>query len=206
MLLALIEYQRKQLIINSIEQDEGEFGAQLDIEMETKLNEAFSQASVNVKLKPARSETADNLRQKSDNCINPYVTFDIKANKKITSIIDHVATKLFKEEPKKVVIKLDGTEYSYMRCEDHDIRLQDLILVQDTDVLEQILNEESPKQQYALTLKYEIYEKIPEYVPNYEAGEQISFPEDLSESELLEMLTEVMSIMLFNKDEKVRKF
>ena len=174
--------------------------------METKLNEAFSQASVNVKLKPARSETADNLRQKSDNCINPYVTFDIKANKKITSIIDHVATKLFKEEPKKVVIKLDGTEYSYMRCEDHDIRLQDLILVQDTDVLEQILNEESPKQQYALTLKYEIYETIPEYVPNYEAGEQISFPEDLSESELLEMLTEVMSIMLFNKDEKVRKF
>ena len=206
MLLALIEYQRKQLIINSIEQDEGEFGAQLDIEMETKLNEAFSQASVNVKLKPARSETADNLRQKSDNCINPYVTFDIKANKKITSIIDHVATKLFKEEPEKVVIKLDGTEYSYMRCEDHDIRLQDLILVQDTDVLEQILNEESPKKQYALTLKYEIYEKIPEYVPNYEAGEQISFPEDLSESELLEMLTEVMSIMLFNKDEKVRKF
>ena len=42
MLLALIEYQRKQLILNSIEQDEGEFGAQLDIEMETKLNEAFS--------------------------------------------------------------------------------------------------------------------------------------------------------------------
>ena len=125
--------------------------------METKLNEAFSQASVNVKLKPARTETADNLRQKSNNCINPYVTFDIKANKKITSIIDHVATKLFKEEPKKVVIKLDGTEYSYMRCEDHDIRLQDLILVQDTDVLEQILNEESTKKQYALTLKYEIY-------------------------------------------------
>ena len=57
-----------------------------------------------------------------------------------------------------------------------------------------------------MTLKYEIYEQIPEYVPDYEAGESISFPEDLSESELLEMLTEVMSIMLFNKDEKVRKF
>ena len=31
-------------------------------------------------------------------------------------------------------------------------------------------------------------------------------PEDLSESELMEMFTEVMSIMLFNKDEQINKY
>ena len=84
--------------------------------MENKLNEVFSTSSVNIKLKPACSETAEKLLQKSNNCINPFVIFDTKATKQITSIIDHVATKLFKEEPKKLVIKLDGTEYNYMRC------------------------------------------------------------------------------------------
>lgn len=31
-------------------------------------------------------------------------------------------------------------------------------------------------------------------------------PEDLSESELMEMFTEVMSIMLFNKDEQLNRY
>lgn len=34
----------------------------------------------------------------------------------------------------------------------------------------------------------------------------IEVPEDLSEAELMEMLTEVMTIMLFNKDEKLNKY
>ena len=36
--------------------------------------------------------------------------------------------------------------------------------------------------------------------------EAIEVPEDMSESDLMEMLTEVMSIMLFNKDEQLNKY
>ena len=56
-----------------------------------------------------------------------------------------------------------------------------------------------------MTLKYDIYDQIPDYEPDKNDRVDMVFPEDLSESELLEMLTEVMSIMLFNKDEKFRE-
>ena len=36
--------------------------------------------------------------------------------------------------------------------------------------------------------------------------EDVDVPNDLSETELMEMLTEVMSIMLFNKDEKLNQY
>ena len=161
--------------------------------------------AVSIKLKPARQETADSLRQKSDNCINPYVAFEAKASKPVTAIIDHIAKKLFKEDPKKVVFKVDNTEYNYMRCEDHGIKLQDLIMLQDTDILEQILQDDSHKKQYKMTIKYDILTEIPDYQPEKEVEDQLCFPEDLSEAELVEMLTEVMSIMLFNKDEKMQE-
>ena len=57
-----------------------------------------------------------------------------------------------------------------------------------------------------MTIKYDILDEIPDYQPEKEVEEQLCFPEDLSEAELVEMLTEVMSIMLFNKDEKMQEF
>ena len=43
---------------------------------------------------------------------------------------------------------------------------------------------------------------------NSENGDEeaIEVPEDMSEADLMEMLTEVMSIMLFNKDEQLNKY
>ena len=43
---------------------------------------------------------------------------------------------------------------------------------------------------------------------NSENGDEeaIEVPEDMSEADLMEMLTEVMSIMLFNKDEQLNRY
>ena len=92
-----------------------------------------------------------------------------------------------------------------MRCLDHEITVQDLLLVQDADMLEKVLCGQNPNE-LTLTLKYDIVNEIPNDDLDDYMDESIQFPEDLDESELMEMLTEVMSIMLFNKDEQFRKY
>ena len=42
--------------------------------------------------------------------------------------------------------------------------------------------------------------------PDAEELKDANLPQDLGEAELMEMLTEVMSIMLFNKDEQLGKY
>ena len=139
MLLALIEYQRKKLILESIQQGETDFGEDFDNELEEKLIKAFSNCKIKIKLKPRRKETADALKSKSNNNINPYVMIETNGSKKLVDIINHMALKLFKEEAAKIVLRLDGTQYSYMKCLDHQLMVQDLFLIKDTDTLEKVL-------------------------------------------------------------------
>lgn len=81
--------------------------------------------------------------------------------------------------------------------------MQDLLLAEDPGRLEATL---AGNKEIKLCIKYEIRErgdseeKVSETLSE-NPDEEIQIPDDLSESELMEMFTEVMSIMLFNKDE-----
>ena len=55
-------------------------------------------------------------------------------------------------------------------------------------------------------MKYDILDEVPVEEPDQFVDDSLQFPDDIPENELMEMLTEVMSIMLFNKDEQIRKF
>jgi hypothetical protein len=54
-------------------------------------------------------------------------------------------------------------------------------------------------------VRYDIRERDSEDISgdclSEDCDENVDVPDDISESELMEMFTEVMSIMLFNKDE-----
>ena len=156
-------------------------------------------------MKPRRKETADALKSKSNNCINPYVMLETNGSKKLVDIINHMALKLFKEEAAKIVLRLDGTQYSYMKCLDHQLMVQDLFLITGTDTLEKVLAGHT-FEETTLTLKYDILDEVPVEEPDQFVDDSLQLPDDIPESELMEMLTEVMSIMLFNKDEQIRKF
>ena len=111
-----------------------------------------------------------------------------------------MAHKLFKEEAAKIILKLNDGIYTYARCVNHGLQVQDLLLVQDTEILEKVLGGHK-FDEITLSLKYDILDEIPVEEPDQCIEETMQFPDDIDESELMEMLTEVMSIMLFNKDE-----
>ena len=61
-------------------------------------------------------------------------------------------------------------------------------------------------EETTLQLKYDILDEVPVEEPDQFVDDSLQYPDDIPENELMEMLTEVMSIMLFNKDEQIRKF
>ena len=81
-------------------------------------------------------------------------------------------------------------------------RVQDLLLAEDPVRLEATL---ASNKTIKLVVRYDIRERDSEDISgdclSENSDEKIEVPDDISEKELMEMFTEVMSIMLFNKDE-----
>lgn len=81
-------------------------------------------------------------------------------------------------------------------------RVQDLLLAEDPVRLEATL---ASNKTIKLVVRYDIRERdsydISADCLSENSDEKIEMPDDISERELMEMFTEVMSIMLFNKDE-----
>ena len=133
------------------------------------------------------------------------------ASTKATTLIDHIGSKIFKEEPAKFVLRVFKSKFTPRKCKEGDLRIQDLLSAEDPDKLEAEL--QSEEDSIELTIRYEIRAANSQGesgadnqdAQSSSADDEIEIPQDLSEPELMEMLTEVMSVMLFNKDEQLSK-
>ena len=55
---------------------------------------------------PANQRTSKHLLEKSSNNINPWVAIEIEACAKVTTLIEHLAAKIFKEDKAKFELKV----------------------------------------------------------------------------------------------------
>ena len=72
-----------------------------------------------------------------------------------------------------------------------------MLIAEDSEKLEAALTSDEPLE---LAIRY-VIKKEAIFESASSVDEEVEIPKDLSEAELMEMLTEVMSVMLFNKDE-----
>lgn len=61
---------------------------------------------VKLVLKPLNDTTSQHLIDKSSNNINPFVIVEAEACTKVTTLIGHMASKLFKEDPAKIFLRV----------------------------------------------------------------------------------------------------
>ena len=57
-------------------------------------------------LKPQSEVTSQHLLEKSENNINPFVIVEAEARTKVTTLIEHMASKLFKEDATKFTLRV----------------------------------------------------------------------------------------------------
>lgn len=63
-------------------------------------------------LKPANAKTQKHLLEKSSNNINPFVAIDAQACTKVTTLIEHMAGKIFKEDPGRFLLKVHQSKFT----------------------------------------------------------------------------------------------
>ena len=158
-------------------------------------------------LKPYSEVTSQHLLEKSENNINPFIIVETEARTKVTTLIEHMGSKLFKEDPAKFTLRVNLSKFTHNRCKEKVTRVQDLLLAEDPVRLEATL---AGNKTIKLVVRYDIRERDSEDISgdclSEDCDENVDVPDDISESELMEMFTEVMSIMLFNKDEQLNKY
>ena len=76
------------------------------------------------------------------------------ASTKATTLIHHIGTKIFKEEPAKFVLRVFKSKFTPRKCKESDLRMQDLLSAEDPDKLEAEL--QSEEDSIELTIRYEI--------------------------------------------------
>lgn len=128
-------------------------------------------------------------------------------------IINLLAEGHFKEDPTSIVLSTEPQfevhvqkrsagkkgkaaerqSFTFERCKEHELTVADLI----TESCTLSLEDESREVYLLIEAQYEIIDRKPE---------SQDYPSDISESELMEMLTEVMSLMLLNKNDDVVKY
>lgn len=74
-------------------------------------------------LRPHSGATAKFLLEKSSNNINPYVVVEAEARTKVSTLIAHMSTKLFKEEPQRFVLRVHQTTFSNRKCLSKGLRI-----------------------------------------------------------------------------------
>lgn len=107
-------------------------------------------------LKPMTEKTSDYLLKKSDNNINPNVIVETEAHTSVTTLINHMAKKLFMEDQAKFCLKVHKSKFAFQRCREKETRVQDLLLAEDPTRLEAAL---AGNKEIKLVVKYEIKEK-----------------------------------------------
>mmetsp|Transcript_39932 Transcript_39932/g.52245 ORF Transcript_39932/g.52245 Transcript_39932/m.52245 type:complete len:137 (+) Transcript_39932:26-436(+) len=104
-------------------------------------------------LRPKDGKTSKFLLQKSSNNINPYVLVDTLACTRVTTLLAHIGT-IFREEAPKFVLRVFKSKFSLRKCQQGDLRMQDLLSAEDPDKLEAALQSED--ENIELTVRYEI--------------------------------------------------
>ena len=178
---------------------------------------AFKHMKIKCLLRPQTEATAQHLLEKSSNNINPFVAVEAEARTRVSTLIAHIAGKLFKEEASRFVLRVHQSKFTNRKCQERGTRVQDLLLAEEPERLEAAL---SGNKQIKLVVRYAIRSESASHSKDRDDGdlmssqsnsengdeEAIEVPEDMSEADLMEMLTEVMSIMLFNKDEQLNRY
>ena len=67
---------------------------------------AFKHMKIKCLLRPQTDATAQHLLEKSSNNINPFVAVEAEARTKVSTLIAHIAGKLFKEEASRFVLRV----------------------------------------------------------------------------------------------------
>ena len=104
------------------------------------------------------------------------------------------------------MLRVHQTKFTNRKSCDKNLKVKDMLLAEDPDKLETALSDD---KEIRLTIKYAIKENCDSDSPSKnEEGGQVSeqegcdVPSDLEEADLIQMFTDVMSILLFNnKDE-----
>lgn len=126
---------------------------------------------IELKLKPISREVQLMLKDKSKNNINPYIKMQVKSMSKSLGDVFQFLAQKFKEDVSRIML---FTQEGHMAFEDHGGL--------PVSVLQQ-----NPGK--AITLTYDICDPK-------KWSEQVTYPDDIPESELVEMLTECMGIVM----------
>ena len=70
------------------------------------MRDPFQHMKIKLVLKPLNEATSQHLIEKSSNNINPFVIVEAEAGTRVTTLIGHMASKLFKEDPAKFLLRI----------------------------------------------------------------------------------------------------
>ena len=101
---------------------------------------AFKHMKIKCLLRPQTEATAQHLLEKSSNNINPFVVVEAEARTRVSSLISHIAGKLFKEETSRFVLRVHQSKFTNRRCQERGTRVQDLLLAEEPERLEAALS------------------------------------------------------------------